>query len=342
MDKIKVAIIGFGGIARAHYSGYRLLETLGAPIAPVAVFDCNPLQFERELKINTEPRPVKLDPEIRRYTDLEAILENETFDIADICLPSYLHKEYSVRLLRAGKHVLCEKPMALSSEECEEMLLASRESGKRLMIAQCLRFDPSYRYLKEAIDNGTYGKLLRLEMNRLSAHPVWGYENWFADTQKSGGCILDMHIHDVDIARFFFGEPEAVSTVAYDGISRWVFENTRLYFRDIVPVINGSWAETRGTPFVGSFYAVFEKAALYTSGGELFVHPEGGEASVIKPEGIDMYAAEIEYFANTVMHDLPNDMNPPESAAESVRVIEALRKSAALGGEKIAYSSRKD
>ena len=337
MKKLKVAMLGFGGIARAHYAGYRLLERLGAPISLEAVFDCNPAQFERELKINIEPKPVKLDESVRRYTDLEELFANEEFDMADVCLPSYLHKSFSVRALREGKHVLCEKPMALSSEECAEMIAAARESGKRLMVAQCLRFDPEYLYLKKAVEEGTFGRLLRIEMNRLCAHPAWGYENWFADTEKSGGCILDMHIHDVDMARFLLGDPQAVSTVAYDGISRWAFESTRLFYPDVVPVINGSWSETKGTPFRGDFYAVFERATLSTRDGRLRVYPLDGEAYEPSPDGIDMYAAEIRYFADTILNDLPNTVNPPESAAESVKVIEALRRSAAQGGEKIAY-----
>ncbi|MBE6589848.1 MAG: Gfo/Idh/MocA family oxidoreductase [Ruminococcaceae bacterium] len=339
MKTLKIALIGFGGIARAHYSGYRLLLKENAPISLVAVCDCNPAQFERFLKINTETEQVKLDPSIHTYTDVDTLLANEEFDMADICLPSYLHKEFSVKLLRAGKHVLCEKPMALSSAECEEMLAASRESGKRLMIAQCLRFCPSYLYLKKAIDENLYGRLKRIEMNRLSAHPLWGFEHWFEDTARSGGCILDMHIHDVDMARFLFGDPQAVSTVAYDGITRWQMENTRMFYPNLTAVINGSWDETRGTPFVANFCAVFEKATLTnTPDDNVSVHPEGGEPYVIEPEGIDMYAAEIEYFTKTIMEDLPNDVNPPESATETVRVIEALRKSAAQGGEKISYT----
>lgn len=339
MSPLKIALIGFGGIARAHYSGYRILAQKNVPISLVAALDCNPAQFDRYLKINTETEPVKLDPSVRTYTDIDQLLSGEEFDVADICLPSYLHKEYTVKLLRAGKHVLCEKPMALSSADCEEMIAVAKECGKRLMIAQCLRFDPAYLYLKKAVDEGTFGKIKRLEMNRLSAHPTWGYENWFADTEKSGGCILDMHIHDVDMARFLFGEPQAVSTVAYDGITRWEYESTRMFYPELTAIINGSWSETRGTPFVGSFYAVFEKAALFTEKDKLFVHPEGGEAQELRPEGIDMYAREIEYFAETILNDLPNDLNPPESAAESVRVIEALRKSAARGGEKIPYAA---
>ena len=339
MKKLKIALIGFGGIARAHYSGYLTLLEKNAPFTLVAACDVNPAQFDRFLKINTATEPVKLDPSVRTYTNVDDLLANEDFDMADICLPSYLHCEYTVKCLRAGKHVLCEKPMALSSAQCEEMIATAKECGKQLMIAQCLRFHPDYLYLKKAVEEGTYGKLLHLEMNRLSAYPIWGYENWFSFTEKSGGCILDMHIHDIDMARFLLGEPQAVSTVASDGISRWQRENTRLYYPDGLTVIaNGSWSETRGTPFVESYRAVFEHATIIHDPGEkLKLYREGEEVSNPETPEIDAYAAEIEYFIHIVLEEKENTVNPPESAANTVRLIEALRKSADEGGSVLSY-----
>ena len=339
MKKLKIAMLGFGGIARAHYAAYLQLLDKNAPISVVAVLDCNPSQFDRLLRINIEGKQVKLDPSIHTYTDVDTLLANEEFDMADVCLPSYLHKEYSVKMLRAGKHVLCEKPMALSSAECEEMIAASRESGKRLMVAQCLRFAPEYLYLKHCVEDGRFGKPKSLFMNRLCALPIWGHENWFQKTEKSGGCILDMHIHDVDMARAMFGEPQAVSTVSYGCDMDWQMENTRLFFKDLTAVINGSWDESRTTSFVESFRAGFERATLVKSeGGVLKVFPAEGEPFVPDLENADMYAEEIRYFVDTILNDLPNTVNPPESAAQSVKVIEALRESAASGGEKIAYT----
>ena len=262
MKQVKVALIGFGGIARSHYAGYQRLAKTDAPLSLVAVCDINPDQLTRQITINTSTEPVTLPSDMHTYTDVDALIANEDFDMADVCLPTYLHKEFTVKLLRAGKHVLCEKPMALSSADCEEMLLASRESGKRLMIGQCLRFDSSYLHLKDAIESEKYGKLRSLTMNRLSALPIWGFEQWFRNTDRSGGCILDMHIHDVDMARFLLGEPDAVSVVSHDGETRWQWEHTRLYYGDVTVSITGSWDETRGTPFVADYRAVFEKASL--------------------------------------------------------------------------------
>ncbi|MBQ9784775.1 MAG: Gfo/Idh/MocA family oxidoreductase [Clostridia bacterium] len=339
MKQVKIALIGFGGIARSHYAGYQRLAQTDAPLSLVAVCDINPDQLTRQITINTSTVPVTLPADMHTYTDVDELIANEDFDMADICLPTYLHKEYTIKLLRAGKHVLCEKPMALSSADCEEMLQASRESGKRLMIGQCLRFDTPYLHLKNAIESGKYGKLRALTMNRLSALPIWGFEQWFQDTDRSGGCILDMHIHDVDMARFLLGEPDAVSVVSYDGKTRWQWENTRLFYDGVTVSINGSWDETRGTAFVADYRAVFEKASLIRSPKGHAVLWEENKAPVDLPDFTgDMYTKEIEFFTRSIVEDTPNTVNSPESACATVKLIEAMRESAARGGEKLPYS----
>ena len=339
MNNLKIAMIGFGGIARAHYAGYQMLKENGTPCTLVAVCDINPDQLTRQIKINTSEIPVTLPSDMHTYTSVDELIANEDFDMADICLPTYLHKETAVKLLLAGKHVLCEKPMALASLECEEMLAAAKESGKRLMIGQCLRFDSPYLHLKNAVESGVYGKLKHLTMNRVSALPIWGFENWFTKTEKSGGCILDMHIHDVDMARFLLGEPEAVSVIAHDDVTRWQWENTRLYYPDGVTVeITGSWEETRGTPFVADYRAVFEKATLMRKDNDTILYVENETPSVLPQIAGDCYAGEIEYFVKSIVNDTPNTVNTPESACATVKLIEALRESAARDGEKIVYT----
>lgn len=334
MKEVKVAIIGFGGIARAHNVGYNKLAAEGEPIRLVAVCDINPTQFTSQMSINIDTGKSGLPADIHTYTDVDELIANEDFDMADICLPSYLHKEYAVKLLKAGKHVLSEKPMALSVEQCDEMIKTANEEGRKLMIGQCLRFNANYLYLKQCIDSGIYGKVRHVFMNRLSAQPRWGFEHWFENTEKSGGCILDMHIHDIDMVRFLLGEPEAVSTVALDGEVRWQVENTRMYYKDMLVVINGSWDESATVKFYWNYRVRLEKATVIFDGKTVTVYPDEGE--VFSPElpKTDHMAEEIRMFAHTILDEsLKNESNPPESARETVRVIEKLRESAALGGE---------
>ncbi len=334
MKEIKVALVGFGGMARSHNAAYQALTASGYPIKLVAVCDCDREKFLGDMQINIRTQVIKLPDDIHIYYDVEDLIKNEDFDMADICLPSYLHKEYTIKLLRAGKHVMCEKPMALCGEDCEEMIAVAKEMDRKLMIAQCLRFEPSYLYLKECVEKGTFGKIKNLFMDRLSAFPKWGWQNWFGCTEKSGGCIMDMHIHDVDMARFLFGEPEAVSAVAYDDVVRWIVTNTRLMYKDLTVVINGSWDEAPGVPFTETFRARFEKASvIQDASGKVTVYPVDGEAFVPELLNQDRIAEEIRYLADTIFDaQKVNLTNPPESACATVKLVERLRESAAQNG----------
>lgn len=334
MKKIRAAIIGFGGIARAHAVGYRLLAEEGAPVELVAVCDVDPKRFEGAIAINMGADAASLPAGTHTYTDVGALIKSEDFDMADICLPTYLHKEYAVRLLAAGKHVLSEKPMALTGADCREMIAAAKAADRRLMIGQCLRFNTHYSFLQDCVEDGRYGKLRHLFMERLSALPTWGYEQWFQKTECSGGCILDMHIHDVDMARYLLGEPEAVSTVAMDGRVRWQVENTRLYYKDSMIVINGSWDEATGTPFRAGFRARFERASLLYDGASITVCPDGGERFAAPLTVANHMAEEIGYFASLILDpEKKNEKNPPESACRTVELVELLCKSADNGSK---------
>ena len=124
-------------------------------------------------------------------------------------------------MLEKGYNVLCEKPMALNSEDCEAMIAAEKKNGKKFMIAQVVRFFKEYEFLKNCIENEIFGKPLATYFKRISNYPDCGWDNWFMDYNRSGGCITDLHIHDVDIVRYLFGEPKAVSCHAVDMCTKY-------------------------------------------------------------------------------------------------------------------------
>ena len=270
----------------------------------------------------------------RPFVDCDELIAKENFEMVDICLPSYMHKEYAIKLLAAGKHILSEKPMALSSADALEMLESAKKFGKKLLIGQCLRFEPSYLYLKDCIDGGRFGKLKNLFMNRLSSHPKWGYECWYRKTELSGGCIMDLHIHDVDMARFLLGEPNAVSCVSYDGISNWQVVNSRFYYDDLTVIATGSWDEARSLPFQADFRARFEQASVILDAKGVTVYPDEGEP--YQPELLSQKRMdeEIRLLAEMILDPAKdNPSNPPESAYKTIALIEKLRESAEQGGE---------
>jgi predicted dehydrogenase len=171
-------------------------------------------------------------------------------------------------------------------------------------------------------------------MYRKSAQPRCGYEHWFEKTELSGGCILDMHIHDIDMARFLLGEPTAVSCMAYDADVRWAVENSRLYYKDVMVVADGSWDESAKTPFSCGFSARFEGAQVKFENGEVTVYPDEGD--IFKPTlpETDYMAEEIRYLASLILEpERINEKNPPESARQTVSLIEKLRQSADCGGQ---------
>lgn len=335
---LKAVLIGYGGIAKAHQKGYTKLEKDGK-VKLVAVCDICKEAFEKKVKINIDS-DTEQTLSFNTYTDLEEMLSKEEFDFADICVPSYLHREISVKLLERGYNVLCEKPMALRSEDCDAMLEAEKRSGKHFMIAQCLRFFPEYEFLKTCIDDGRYGKVLAAFFNRNSAQPLWGFENWYTDYDRCGGAVMDIHIHDIDMARYLFGEPEFVSCRASDCTTKYDIVQTTLYYGNTPVSANGCWTAGR-IKFAASFKVDFEKATIIFEGGKVTVYTDDPNGEPIVPElvGYDGYTGEISYFCDIVEGKITNDKNPASSAANTVRLIETMKRSVDMGGEKIKFTA---
>lgn len=337
MKEVRVAMIGYGGIGHAHAAGYRILAEREAPVRLVAVVDIDPKRFVGAVAINTGAGDATLPQGAHAYTSLDEMLAAEEFDMVDICLPTYLHKEYAIKFLDMGKHVLSEKPMALSSADCEEMIAAAKRNGRRLMIGQCLRFNPAYEYLKACTADGRYGALRRLAMYRLSLMPDWGFENWFADHARSGGCLLDMHIHDVDMARYVLGEPRAVSSFSINaGVMDDQVQHSHLFYDGCDVLIDASWDEVKGSPFTVGFRARFERAELVFEQTKLTLYEEGKAAEVVALPVCNQIAEEIDFLAHLILDPAAaNTKNPPESAATTVRLVEKLRESARAGSSRL-------
>ena len=335
---LNAAIIGLGGISASHRKGYYNLEKAGK-VRLVAAYDINPEAFSSHTVTNLGDSADGLSESLRFYTDLDEMLRNEEIDFVDICIPTYLHKEMSEKMLRLGYHVLCEKPMALTYDDAKEMIRAADESGKELMIGQCLRFYPAFDYIKDVVDTKKFGKLLGATFSRLSPTPTWGWNNWFMKPELSGGCLTDLHIHDIDVIRYLFGEPDGVSSRATTSVSLYDTVHTSLYYGNVPITAIGDWT-LQGVPFEARAQLNFSLATLIFDGNKLTVYPKDGtdpyEAVLEKISG---YESEISYFCDVVEGKISNTKNTARSAAETVRLIEHLRKSVELQGEKIEFGS---
>ncbi len=335
---LKAGLIGFGGITNVHKNGYKTLEKQGK-VKLVCAYDVDPEAFTKKTAINIDASNSVQTNDIAFYTDLEEMLANHELDFLDICTPTFKHKELATLLLKRGYNVLCEKPMALTFADCCEMIAAAESSGKELMVAQCLRFFPEYEYLKEIVGSNRYGKVLSAFFTRLSPPPTWGWKNWFMDYTRSGGCITDLHVHDIDIARYIFREPEAVSCRATDGCSRYATVQTSLIYGNTPITAIGDWTRN-GVGFSAGYNVALEGATVILEGGKVSVYPKDGSEPFSPALGaIDGYTGEIEYFCDVVEGRIKNTRNPATSAARSVKLIELMIQSADNNGEILKFNA---
>lgn len=335
---IQVGLLGFGGIAQAHRAAYENLAKKGVPVCLKAACDIDPEQFKKRIEINLGAANYDESQKLSCYTDLEEMLAQESLDLIDICLPTPLHAAYTIDMLGRGYHVLCEKPMARTSEQCKAMLKAAKQAKGRLMIGQCLRFYPQYEYMKDLMDRRTYGRVISGFFERFSGPPIWAWQNWFMDYERSGGCLLDMHIHDLDMARYLFGEPEAVFCRTQDVQSRMDIVHSMLCYPDKPVFALGDWS-LDGCPFHHGYRIGFEEASVVFDSKVVTLYPRCKEPfKVDLPYHETGIEREIAYFIDLIESGKPMDKNPPESAAKSVLLAETLRDSALQGGKRKPFS----
>jgi predicted dehydrogenase len=145
---------------------------------------------------------------IQPYSSLAALIAD--VDILDICVPTNLHKAMTIQAAQAGKHIICEKPIALTLADAKAMIQACVDAGVHLFIAHVVRFVSAYRTAKNAIDAGNIGKPCVIRLSRAGYQPRKTTDNWFVDESRSGGMMLDLMIHDYDFAHWIGGHVSRV------------------------------------------------------------------------------------------------------------------------------------
>ncbi len=190
---MKVGIAGVGFMGTTHAASWAATD------ATIAGFCAETID---------EARPLAEHYNTRVYPDYSALLND--VDVVDICTPTYLHCEMVLQAAQAGKHIVCEKPLARTVEQAQAMIKACREAGVTLLVAHVVRFFPEYATAKATVQNGQIGKPAVIRLVRGSYRPKKPIGNWFLDAEKSGGMMLDLMIHDFDYARWIAGEVESV------------------------------------------------------------------------------------------------------------------------------------
>ena len=332
---IKVAIIGAGFMGRMHAQVYRNLNEAG--LAAVADTDLD------------KARLLADEYEATAYSSQEELLRRETIDVVDICLPTFLHREYVVEAARAGKDILCEKPIALRVEDAEEMIQAANEAGVKLMIAQVIRFWPEYAILKGIYQKGELGRLSSITLTRLSPPPTWAWDNWLADIERSGGALLDLHIHDTDYLLYLLGKPVSLASRVSVGGLKYAHAFTTFTFPDkVIGFTEGGWDAPDNFPFTMAYTALFEEGAIQFNSlnektlaiyrpGEEIEYPTieaqlearaDGEGNIADLGG---YFSEIKYFIDCVKNNKEPTQASAQSATDSLQIALSEMKSADSG-----------
>jgi predicted dehydrogenase len=260
---IKVGIAGLGFMGWIHYLAYR--QVRGIKLAAVCEQDATRLAGDwRGIKGNFGPPGEIVDLSgVAKYSTLEDLVADPDLDVIDICLPPSAHPAAAVLASRAGKHVFCEKPMALTTTDCRRMVEAAQAAGKQLMIGHVLPFFPEFAHAWKLVQSGKYGKLLGGAFKRVISDPLWLRD--FYNLQRVGGPLIDLHVHDAHFIRLLFGMPTGVLSQGRTKGGTVSYCTTQFRFADpsLVVTATSGVVDQQGRPFTHGFEIHLEKATIH-------------------------------------------------------------------------------
>lgn len=281
---------------------------------------------------------VNLGYDIPVFESLSEALQMTDCDFVDICLPTYLHKDYALQVINAGKALFCEKPLALTLEEANAIVEAAEAKGTIAQVGHCIRFWPDYQRLTAYHNSGEGGRLNSLYLFRRSGRPGYGVDNWLNDEKKSGGAALDLHIHDTDFALSLLGEPKGVQSRVVRDYSGPVHVFSQLDYGDTTVVTEGGWDFPPAWGFQMGFQANYENAVIdfdSSNGKGLIICESAGESrpmAVTRPntgrsasgEGnlsdLGGYFNQLQYFTKCLQEGKAPEMATLVQARDSLRV----------------------
>ena len=321
----KIAIVGFGFMGRTHYGAWK--KCRGAKVVAVCV--TNPRHLAAKVKGNIAGAADNsaLPKSIRIFDSYEKLLAAGGFDIVDLTVPTHLHARMTIAALKAGFHVLCEKPMALTVRDSDRMLAAAKVAKRQLLVAQCVRFFPEYAYVRNLVRNGKYGKVVAADFTRYIAPPKWSVKgsNWFLDEKKSGGLLFDVHIHDLDYIAGTFGKPKSISATFHRNAKGFVDHTTAtLVYKDALITADSSFVPSASFVWEGSGRVFFERATVYFGPfykQALTVYPEKGKPFSPKLSSKTGYEAEIAYFLGMVEGRRQERILSAQDARDSIALL---------------------
>lgn len=348
MKQVKVGIIGFGFMGTTHFR----IHQANPKSKIVAVADADAAKRRGDISkvhgnigggVND-----RLDlTGIRVYKDGMDLIADPEVEEIDICAPTYMHADFAIAALKAGKHVLLEKPCALTVKDVKRVVAAAKASDKCFTVGLCVRAWPEYRKAFELFQAGKIGKIRSALFKRFSPNidgDAW--KNWFMDDKLSGGALLDLHMHDIDEVLYFCGKPTAVTTIGTwykTGVPDHSF--TLYHFDDEKAVCSeGGWSAPRTAAFEMSFQLIGTKGTIISNASGLWLYPVKGAPEKIElkvgklPTG---WHVEIDNFLSAVLGKSSDEKYlPHDDIVAGACIHEAERKSLESKGKTVKVNYR--
>jgi len=194
MKKVRFGIVGYGNIGSRH--AHHIIENPNAELVAVA---------------SLQEKPDGLN--CNYYTSLEELLDAEQIDVLNVCTPNYLHCAHSIAGLNKGVHIVCEKPMAISTKQSKQMIAAAEENNKKLFVVKQNRHNPPVAEVKKLLSNNILGKVFVVNINCFwnRNENYYSQSNWRGSKDKDGGCLYTQFSHFVDILFYLFGDVKVVA-----------------------------------------------------------------------------------------------------------------------------------
>jgi predicted dehydrogenase len=340
---MRIGVIGLGFMGTTHLKSWRQIPR--AEVVAVCSDDPQKLTgdlsaIEGNLGDNTDQ--IFDFSNIGKYQRIDDLISDPAVEAVDICLPTNMHSSIAIQALRAGKHVLVEKPMALDGDAAQEMIDTAAAANRTLMVGQVLRFLPAYRVMAEEIRSGRLGAARSALFRRRCAAPFWS--KWLGDPSVSGGGVFDLLIHDIDFVVHLLGMPDTVSATGHEDLAAGIdtIHATLLYKGGPDVLITGGWHHRKAYPFSMEYTVVadggtFEFNSMRGNGVGLYT--ADGEMKEVEVSDENPFTAELRYFLDCVESGQKPAFCPPEESAASVRLARFLLKAREAGGEQLAAAA---